>query len=1082
MHNTLFSTTKLTTAGDNIQVFDLASSTKISSFTMGGAAVKFWTWLTPKVVGIVTDAAVFHWTMGTAAPVKMFDRLAANTSCQIIAYTMSPDAKWLLLGGICKGASGQAGDIDGHMQFYSVEKNVSQPLKGFAGQFCEVNARGDGQPKAQCFVFAQKDGPGSLKLFVKEIGRDRSAPGGVLTVAPQAIPLENPMDFPVAAQASPKHDMMFMITKMGFVYLFDIHSATCLFRHRIVAEAVFVSCPHTASSGMLGITAGKGQVLSVSVNTANIVPHIAKMGPQGVALAMDIAGRLNLRGAEQLFVQRFEQLIGAGQIKEAAAIAAKSPNGILRTPETISRFQAMTGTPPPLLQYFAVILETGSLNKMETLEFARPVLQRNPAVLKKYLDAGKLECCEELGDMCAPIDAELALQIFKTGNQHSRVVQMLTQLGRASELVDYSAASGFRADYITMIQNMVRQNPQDQEQTAGGEMATKLACNPQGPQVDPAEVLKVLMQYNLIKPSTKFLLEYLKPDRKQDSFLQTQLLKINLMGGAAQVADFIMGTEPTMFSHYDRLEIARLCERARLYQRALEHYTDIEDIKRVMLNSQHIRPEFLVTYVRDNIPREQGLEVMRQLLSNNIRVNLRIVVQMAQKHIEFFRAEALIELFDSFESHEGLFHFLGAVVNESQDPAVHYKYIEAAATLGMARRDRTFFAEVERVCRDSEYYPAEKVKDFLISLKLPEPRPLIHVCDKHGFVDEMTEYLYSNSLLKYIQVYATKVSPGKTPQVIGKLLDLNCDEDWIISLLRAVRGGCAAEDLVEECEKRNKLPLLSGWLDDRCAEGNQDVGLHNAVGKINVSMNKNDPQKWLLENPFYDSKVVGVFCEKVDPYLAYLAYRRAWGKCDEELIAVTNSNGLFKDQARYLVERMNEELWATVLAEDNEHKAELVKVVISTALPEAEDADMVSCTVKAFMAADDMLLGLIDLLERLVLYGKNFANSKNLQNLLILTAIKADASRVKDFVMRLDKFDGPEIAELAASDEYQLYDEAILIYKKFAKMDDQTDDEKLAHNVAVRFVPVHTLPWRVRRLFIYPLTLSISFVLLFLFL
>jgi clathrin heavy chain len=206
--------------------------------------------------------------------------------------------------------------------------------------------------------------------------------------------------------------------------------------------------------------------------------------------------------------------------------------------------------------------------------------------------------------------------------------------------------------------------------------------------------------------------------------------------------------------------------------------------------------------------------------------------------------------------------------------------------------------------------------------------------------------------------------------------------------------------------------------------------------------------QWLLENPFYDSKVVGVFCEKVDPYLAYLAYRRAWGKCDEELIAVTNSNGLFKDQARYLVERMDEALWATVLADDNQHKPELVKVVISTALPEAEDADMVSCTVKAFMAADDMLLGLIDLLERLVIYGKNFANSKNLQNLLILTAIKAAPERVTDFVHRLDKFDGPEIAELAASEEYQLYDEAILIYTKFSKMEGQSDDEKLAHNVA----------------------------------
>jgi hypothetical protein len=34
-----------------------------------------------------------------------------------------------------------------------------------------------------------------------------------------------------------------------------------------------------------------------------------------------------------------------------------------------------------------------------------------------------------------------------------------------------------------------------------------------------------------------------------------------------------------------------------------------------------------------------------------------------------------------------------------------------------------------------------------------------------------------------------------------------------------------------------------------------------------------------------------------------------------------------------------------------------------------------------------------------------------LQNLLILTAIKADPSRVKDYVYRLDNFDGPAVAE-----------------------------------------------------------------------
>ena len=38
-------------------------------------------------------------------------------------------------------------------------------------------------------------------------------------------------------------------------------------------------------------------------------------------------------------------------------------------------------------------------------------------------------------------------------------------------------------------------------------------------------------------------------------------------------------------------------------------------------------------------------------------------------------------------------------------------------------------------------------------------------------------------------------------------------------------------------------------------------------------------------------------------------YKRAWGTCDDELVAVTNKNGLYRLQARYLVERQSLELW-----------------------------------------------------------------------------------------------------------------------------------------------------------------------------
>ena len=47
---------------------------------------------------------------------------------------------------------------------------------------------------------------------------------------------------------------------------------------------------------------------------------------------------------------------------------------------------------------------------------------------------------------------------------------------------------------------------------------------------------------------------------------------------------------------------------------------------------------------------------------------------------------------------------------------------------------------------------AWQVKKFLMDAKLPDPRPLIHVCDRHDFIEEMTGYLYKSSLQKYIEV------------------------------------------------------------------------------------------------------------------------------------------------------------------------------------------------------------------------------------------------------------------------------------------------------------------------------------------
>lgn len=65
----------------------------------------------------------------------------------------------------------------------------------------------------------------------------------------------------------------------------------------------------------------------------------------------------------------------------------------------------------------------------------------------------------------------------------------------------------------------------------------------------------------------------------------------------------------------------------------------------------------------------------------------------------------------------------------------------------------------------------------------------------------------------------------------------------------------------------------------------------------------------------------------------------------------------------------------------------LLLQVNSTALPESRNPEQVSVAVKAFMLAG--LQGeLIELLEKIVLQNSSFSNNHNLQNLLIITAIK----------------------------------------------------------------------------------------------
>ena len=97
------------------------------------------------------------------------------------------------------------------------------------------------------------------------------------------------------------------------------------------------------------------QVLSVSVDEDNIVAYITNV-LQNPDLALRMAVRNNLAGAEDLFVRKFNSLFGSMQYAEAAKVAANAPKVCKGLLDFVAADVVMHA-----LNYGTVIQDTGSI-------------------------------------------------------------------------------------------------------------------------------------------------------------------------------------------------------------------------------------------------------------------------------------------------------------------------------------------------------------------------------------------------------------------------------------------------------------------------------------------------------------------------------------------------------------------------------------------------------------------------------------------------------------------------------------------------------------------------------------------------
>ena len=115
-----------------------------------------------------------------------------------------------------------------------------------------------------------------------------------------------------------------------------------------------------------------------------------------------------------------------------------------------------------------------------------------------------------------------------------------------------------------------------------------------------------------------------------------------------------------------------------------------------------------------------------------------------------------------------------------------------------------------------------------------------------------------------------------------------------------------------------------------------------------------------------------------------------------------------------------------MLTETNKYRRSLIEQVVQASLSETLHSVDIITTVKAFIAAG-LAYELIVLIDKID--SSTVREYRNLQHLLILTAMKAGSIRLKEHIQTLGNYDASYIANIAITD--QLYEEAFAIFKKF---------------------------------------------------
>lgn len=75
-------------------------------------------------------------------------------------------------------------------------------------------------------------------------------------------------------QISHKYSLIYVITKLGLLFVYDLETATAVYRNRISPDPIFLTSEATSAGGFYAINR-RGQVLLATVNEQTIVNFVS---------------------------------------------------------------------------------------------------------------------------------------------------------------------------------------------------------------------------------------------------------------------------------------------------------------------------------------------------------------------------------------------------------------------------------------------------------------------------------------------------------------------------------------------------------------------------------------------------------------------------------------------------------------------------------------------------------------------------------------------------------------------------------------------------------------------------------------